>query len=57
MGVSTIDIFPLFKQLPAVIGAAKPAREMLILVAGNYGVGEYDGKFHKSFERGVKEVS
>ena len=55
MAISTIDIFPLFKQLPAVIGPAKPAREMLILSAEIYGSREYDGKVYKNFQRGIKE--
>lgn len=55
MGISTIDIFPLFKQLPAVIGPANTARGMLILSAEIYGPKWYDGKARKSFERGISE--
>ena len=55
MAISSIDIFPLFKQLPAVIEPAKPTREMLLLAAEIYGPNWYDGKVHKNFQRGIKE--
>jgi len=55
MAKSTIDIFPLFKQSPAVIGTVTSPREMLIYSAENYGPKWYDGKAHQNFQRGTKE--
>jgi len=55
MAISTIDIFPLFKQLPVVIGTVTSPRGMLILVAENVYGSRRSAQAQQNFQRGIKE--